>query len=130
MKCNRKLTYKTLKSSIDIDKIRLECNFLTVKQRVDYVILKNAFKRYKEGNITFTDRSIDLNMTMPKIKMNVNRVKSETYKNSVHFRTTTLWNTLPKNWVLSEMSYGVFCSLTKDFILKKKEIIHNYRYLY
>jgi hypothetical protein len=59
-KCYRKLNYASLRKSIDIRKIRTDCNFLSLKERSEYVTLKTAFKFYQEGKLCINKRSLEL----------------------------------------------------------------------
>jgi hypothetical protein len=118
-KCNRKLSYTALKNSIDIVNLRSECNFLTLKERSDFVILKTAFKFYQEGKLSISERSKVLCKSMP--TLNVLSPRTECLKRSIDFKIIQLWNNLPTKWNINNMSYSNFCNNVKLLIIKKRE---------
>lgn len=49
--------------------------------------------------------------------------RTEVFKRSTLFRRYCLWNTLPKDWELCNMSYGLFQSNAREFVTG--QINHN-----
>jgi hypothetical protein len=115
-KCNRKKSYQSIRNSIDIVKIRTECNFLTVRERCDYVLLKIAYKYYIKGKLTPAVRN--LCHTFPKLKV-IDR-RTNILKKSTKFRMIELWNDLPRNWDIDKMNYAIFSNNVKQLIVKKR----------
>lgn len=114
--CN--LSFTKIRDSDDMMKLRNECNFLTLSERLEYVTLKNAFKRYLLCKLSFTPRSASLDFTMPKLPPIVH--KTESLKRSILFRTYKLWNALPTDWVLKELTYPSFCHKVKALIISRR----------
>jgi hypothetical protein len=52
-----KKNYQSVLSSINITEMRNNCNFLTLKERSDYVLLKNLFKSHLLSPLPFSGRS-------------------------------------------------------------------------
>ena len=111
-----KLCYNSLKSSINIHELWLKCNFLSVSERINYVILKNMYDCYRSEELCFSQRSLDKNMPL----VVVPSFQSQIFKNSIVFRGASLWNTLPANWILKNLSYNKFKDLVKEWIIVKR----------
>jgi hypothetical protein len=92
------------------------CDFLTLKERSHFVLLKNLFKRHMSHSLVFTLRSI--NFSMPKLP--VIRHNTTSYERCLEFRGRKLWNELPKEYVLNDMSYPGFCVKVKEWIISKR----------
>ncbi len=120
-KCSRKLSYASLHNSIDIAKLRADCNFLSLKDRSEYVTLKTAFKYYQEGKLSVNKRSLELRKCMPKLDILIPR--TECLKRSLNYRIFKSWNCLPKKWDLKNMSFLEFCKNVKLCIVKKNKSI-------
>ncbi len=52
--------------------------------------------------------------------MESTNVKCELYKKSLHFRTKTLWNDLPRNFKINELTYLGFKTKIFDYIVSKR----------
>lgn len=102
-------------SNFDINELRKSCNFMTVLQRRDFVILKCAYKDMAHGNVTFSGRS-DLRMCP---LMTVCNFSSQIFRRSVKYRTITLWNKLPRDLDVKNMSYNKFKETIHDSIFTK-----------
>jgi len=95
----------------NLNHILLKFNMFCVRERLNWTLLKNEFCYLNStvpGLDTFVSVSTNIrnSRTMPLLE--VQRHNSETFKKSVHYRTVTVWNSLPKEWDLSESN-----SLTK-----------------
>lgn len=108
----RKRSLINVKKGIDVKKFRTDNNLLTVEERSNYVLLKNAYKLYKLDKLTFSERSISYNR--PNMCAPIHR--TEAFKRSLTYRRYRIWNTLPKDWELRNMSYGLFQSKARDFV--------------
>jgi hypothetical protein len=115
-KSTRKRTYRSVRDSIDINQLRDVCNFLTLKERSDFVLLKNLFKCHALCPLVFTLRSST--RCMPQLP--VTRHNTAFYERSLEFRSRKLWNALPKEWVLNDMSYPGFCVKVKNWIISHR----------
>jgi hypothetical protein len=80
-----------------------KCNFLTVAERYEFVLLKSAFKSIVKGN-TVTINSRDRSFP----KLTVLSCNSESLRRSIVHRTAKFWNSLPRHWCIKEMSYDNF----------------------
>jgi hypothetical protein len=104
--------YKRLKcTEVDISKLRKSYDFLTVKQRRDYVILKNMYSRVRKDQVNVSQRK---SCRTSKIII-LPKFKSECFKNSLNYRSSLLWNSLPKN-IDMEKGFANFLSSVKDFL--------------
>lgn len=109
----KNVSLKNLRKKIDIQKIRNDNKMLTVEQRSKYVLLKNAYKMYKmTGKLIFSERTI--NNKRPNMCAPIHR--TEAFKRSIIFRRYSIWNTLPKEWEISNTSYGLFQSKAREFV--------------
>jgi hypothetical protein len=81
-------------------------NFLTVIERRNYVSLKVAYHDYLNKKLDFSDRDCRL---FPLLK--VASHSSETFKKSIAYSTSKLWNSMPRNWELKSLSYTKFKEL-------------------
>jgi hypothetical protein len=116
-KCSHRKSYNSVRNNIDIYKLRDICNFLTLEERSHYVLLKNLFKCHMSNSLVFTLRSRAYNMPqLPVIRHN-----SSSYERSLEFRGRKLWNNLPKEWILNDMSYPGFCVKVKDWIISRRK---------
>jgi len=110
-----KEAYLRVRNSLNVKLLWKRCNFLSIRERKDYVILKNTFLDSIDNTLVFSQRSIDKNMpymTLPKFN-------SELFKNSVIYKGIILWNTLPKEWLYKSMTYCKFKNLVKEWIVSK-----------
>jgi hypothetical protein len=64
-KISRKRSYNSIRYNIDLNELSNVFNFLTLKERSHFVLLKNLFKRHMSHSLVFTPRSI--NYSMPKL---------------------------------------------------------------
>jgi hypothetical protein len=80
------------------------------------VLLNNLFKSHLLSSLSFTERSKTNHMPM----LPVLRHSTASYKKSLEYRGTKLWNDLPKVWVLNDMSYPGFCMKIKEWMVKKR----------
>jgi hypothetical protein len=96
--------------------LRKKSNFLSLKESSNYVLLKNLFKSHLLSPLSFTERS--KNNPMPMLP--VLRHSTASYEKSLEHRGRKLWNDLPKDWVLNDMSYAGFCLKIKEWIVKKR----------
>lgn len=108
----RKYRHKT--DTQFIDKLRKDCNFMTILVRRDYVLLKCAYKDMIAGSCNFSLRNNVRTFPL----MNVDTFSSQIYKKSVKFRTTKLWNALPRDLDVRNMSYGKFKEFLCEDMLK------------
>jgi hypothetical protein len=115
-KCSRKKSYTSTRNSINTDELLNICNFLCIKERSDFVLLKNLFRSHVSGLLVFTDRSNN----NPWPQLPVIRHSTSSYERSVEFRSRKLWNCLPKNWILNSLSYNEFCVKAKDWIISQR----------
>jgi hypothetical protein len=114
VKKSKKKSYQAVRRSMNIIDLRSSCNFLSLKERSDYVLLKNLLKSHLLSPLSFTERS--KNNPMPMLP--VLRHSTASYERSLEFRGRKLWNDLPKDWVLNNMSYPGFCVKIKEWIIK------------
>jgi hypothetical protein len=73
-------------------------------------------------SLVFTPRSI--NYSMPKLP--VIRHNTTSYERCLKFRSRKLWNELPKEWVLNDMSYPGFCVKVKEWIISQRNNDYSY----
>jgi len=111
-----KLGYDRIKKGININDLLSKCNFLSISERIEFVILKDLFKDVLNGKIVFSPRSKDKNMPL----MEVPSFKSQLFRNSILYKGANIWNQLPKDWILLETSYVKFKELVKDWIISKR----------
>jgi hypothetical protein len=97
-KKSHKQSYQSVRRSINIIELRNKCNFLSLKERSDYVLLKNLLKSHLWSPLSFT----------------------AFYERSLEYRGRKLWNDLPKDWVLNDMSYPGFCVKINKWIVSKR----------
>jgi hypothetical protein len=118
----KKSCRKKLYSSIRNNELRDVYNFLTLKERSNFVLLKNLFKRHMSHSLVFTLRSNTY--SMPKLPVIIHNTSS--YERSLEFRSRKLWNDLPREWVLNDKLYPGFCVNIKEWIISQR----NNDYLY
>jgi hypothetical protein len=111
-KSSRKKFYSSIRNNIDLNEPRDVCNFLTLKERSNFVLLKNLFKRHMSHSLVFTLRSNTYSMP----KLPVIRHHTSSYERSLEFRSRKLWTELPREWVLNDMSYPGFRVKIKEWI--------------
>jgi exonuclease III len=100
-------------------------NILSVKERVQWSLLKNTFQiLFAEnplesmlGFFTLSSNS-RTSRTFPLLK--VEAFKSETFKRSVKFRATSFWNSLPKTWDISNTSLAQFKKMIFDHLTSNR----------
>lgn len=102
-----------------INELRKQCNFMTVLQRRDFVLLKCAFKDMTMGKCIFSLRS---NLRKCPL-MIVDNFSSQIYRKSVAFRTTKIWNTLPRDLDVKNMSYNLFKDFLHDDIFDRMQSV-------
>jgi hypothetical protein len=104
------------KCNINTTELLKKCNFLTVQERRDFVSLKSAFRDYKNSKLPLSTRSLDSSRPL----MESVNVKCELYKKSLYFRTKTLWNDLPRNFKINDLTYLGFKTKIIDHIISKR----------
>jgi hypothetical protein len=100
-KCSLKKSYTSARNSINADELLNICNFLNIKERSDFVLLKNLYKRHNSALLVFMVRSIN----NPWPQLPVIRHSTSSYERSLEYRRRKLWNCLPKHWILNSLSY-------------------------
>jgi hypothetical protein len=113
-----KYSYDRVKAEVDINKILKDCNFLTVAERADYVLLKNMFKSYQTEKLAFTTHSVSKNM--PHVQI------ASQKSNCVSYRGAQLWNNLPPKWILKDLTYNKFKENVHTWIVEKRDDIFVY----
>lgn len=108
----KRTSLKNLRDKIDIDQVRKDCKLLTVQQRCTYVTLKYAYKLYVNDELQFSNRT----ETYKRPNMCPPTHRTELYKRCIKYRRYKIWNSLPKDWDIKEMSYGHFQSLARIFV--------------
>jgi hypothetical protein len=93
-----------------------KCNFLTVTERRNYISLKVAFKDYINNKLDFSDSEC---RTFPLLK--VASHASESFKKSISYRTSKLWNSSPRDWELKTLSYPKFKELIVSVFKRQRE---------
>jgi hypothetical protein len=109
----RKKNYQSVLISININEIRNNCNDVSLKERSDYVLLKNLFKSHSLSPLpfsAFSDRTKNKSMPM----LFVLRNSAASYEISIEYHGRRLWNDFPKDWALNDMSYPGFCVKNKE----------------
>jgi len=100
-------------NNINIQLLRNKCNFLTIKERLVFVILKLSYKdAYLNPN--FLDKQKKSVLTFPRAKIHTHT--SQTFKRSYNYKSSSMWNKLPRNWTFNEMTYDMFKEQIKDWI--------------
>lgn len=95
-----------------LDSLRLNHDFLSVKQRRDYIILKNMYKMYKTDELAVFPRQSS--RKIPLIKLS--NFKSTTFKKSVQHRGSILWNNLPKDLKIDDIGYESYKQTIKHHL--------------
>jgi hypothetical protein len=113
VKKSKRKSHQSVRRSINIIDLRIRCNFLSLKERSDYVLLKTPLRSHLLSPLPSV-----INNPMP--MLHVLRHSTASYKRSLEYGGRKLWNDLPKDWVLNDMSYPGFCVKIKEWIIKKR----------
>jgi len=100
----------------DIGKLRKKYNFLSLRQRRDYVLLKGAFYSVKQGLFAHSQRQVDKDMPI----LTVPKFQSKVFRDSPHYRQIILWNKLPKDVKVKLMTKDMFKRFTKNLLFDGK----------
>lgn len=77
----------------EICNLRNKYDFLTVKQRRDYITLKNMYTYVKKDQVSTSQRTSGRSAKLAILPS----FKSECFKKSLSYRSKILWNSLPKD---------------------------------
>ncbi len=102
--------------------IYTECNFLTILERRDLYLLKYMYTKFKKGSF---DKCLGIGNKPRPTLINITH-EYVTFENCIDYRGIQLWNTLPKDWIMSNMSYNQFVVNVKEWIVKKRKNIYAY----
>jgi len=94
----------------------LKCNFTSILERLDFVILKNMYKDITSNKIPLSQRSQSKVMPLVVVPTFVSQI----FKHSVSFKGSMLWNKLPKNIVLNTTGYEKFKKIVFEWIIAKR----------
>ena len=117
-----KAGYDTVKRNVCIHKLWTKCNFTSIHERMDFVMLKNLYKDFIANKLSFTARSESKSMPL----LETHSFKSQLFKNSVLYKGALLWNSLPKSWVLKEVGYNKFKEKVLEWIISKRDNVYVY----
>ncbi|CAL8076821.1 unnamed protein product [Orchesella dallaii] len=96
-----------------VDKIRSDLNFMTVKQRREYVLLKNTYIRFKKGELNLFGRQSSRKIPLVRLT----NFNSNCFKCSSFYRGAIMWNKLPKE-LNPDLGYEHFKNQVKEFCIK------------
>lgn len=114
-KQKRQRKYRSLVNSVDINSILRDLNLLTFKERSDLSLLKQAFFKIKEGKAQLLGTH---ERTFPRLL--VPKHFSQTFKRSIAYRESTVWNLLPREWIFEGMSLGQFIKHVKVWLIEQR----------
>jgi len=109
--------YNRIRNKIDINELRDDFKFLTLSKRAEFVLFKNMYKAFAGKKLDLSKRTQA--KTMPLV--NIASFKSEIYKKSVKYRSSIIWNQLPKDWDMNIMEYEKFKNVVKIWIKEKRK---------
>lgn len=108
----RKLNRDLVKTNLQ--DIRLKFNLFTLEEWRDLFLLKHAYRYYCNPNDNVRrSRSWPL-LTVPFFNTKFGQ-------NCAHYRSTKLWNALPRDWVIADLSYSNFVSKCKKLIISRRQ---------
>jgi len=100
----KKFIYLDLRDSF-LKQLRVKFDLLTIKERSSLVILKTAFKLLVT-NLEVYFPNLTNNMMFPRVI--IDRHRTEFFKRSLLYRSKSLWNQLPREWDLYQLTYNNF----------------------
>jgi len=109
---------KTKITNINPQQLRDNCKFLTVKERLIYVILKITCKSLNLNPNFLINSSQPTTLSLPRAKVHTH--KSQIFKKSFNYRSSTVWNKLPRDWDVKFMSYDLFKEKCFNWIVSKQ----------
>ncbi len=120
-KCKKK---KISNIEVDINVIYKNCNFLTLIERRDLFVLKYMFCKFKNNDLNGMINNND--KTRP-VLCNISH-NYTIFKNCLTYRGIALWNTLPKDLDVKNLSVTTFMILVKEWLVsKRKNVYHFYK---
>jgi lipopolysaccharide export LptBFGC system permease protein LptF len=120
----------SIKKVLDMDTLLRECNMLSINERVDWTRLKNVIKFKlstvpKLNSFYLFSSNTRCSRTLPLIT--IESCNSETLRKSVKFKSSHVWNTLPKDWDIQEFlvsgDIGEFKTMVFDYLVEKRKDI-------
>jgi len=63
-KCKKIKSYNVIRSNINVHKLRADCKFTSILERLDFVIFNNMFKDYCRSKLTFSIRTQSKSMPL------------------------------------------------------------------
>lgn len=115
----RKQKKSLTKCKINLNSIMLSNNLFTISERRDLYTLKYMFKLYQSRDLKMSESNNNKYRQMPLAKI-PDRC-SESFKSCVLWRGIKLWNALPSNWELENITFIKFLDLCKQFIIEKRD---------
>lgn len=106
--------YKIKKLNVDCIDVRKEFEFLSIQQRRDYVVLRDVYSDIKDSVKELSKQSIL--SKIPRLK--IPKFKSECYRKSLDYRGAILWNKLPNDLKVGELSKEKFRTLLYENLLQ------------
>ena len=110
--------YLNIKANINMDVIRKDFNMYTIIERRNIYLLKLMYDKMK------TDCSIQsamFNTNGSMTRLSQIRHSSVTFERSWKCRGIKIWNELPREWEIGEISRNVFVRKVKEWIVEKRK---------
>lgn len=101
---------------LDISDIRQKSNMLTIDERRDLFLFKFMYSKFKAGEL---DHLLRYGRTRPTVSSIAHRTKI--FEQSLLVRGSKLWNSLPSDWDILNMTYPMFLQKVNEYLIKKRK---------
>jgi len=115
-----KKIYTKMIQDIDVSTLWKLCNFSSINERINYVILKNLYIDYINDRLILSERSKD--KSKPLIVPPT--FSSQIFKNSVSYKGAVLWNDLPKDILKEKIGYEKYKHKVFEWIIAKRDNVY------